>query len=230
MMEERDRSGRTCLEIAEDINVSEDVMCIVKRSLECSRKPTTTPIATPIDIWDKAFEEISSTLQDATVVELAKESILDQQFFEKVATRNHRGNILEAYKAVHNWIMMVLFSMKTLMPLASLTLKADDLGCLSMLTARPPPKEAHEAYFQGMLNQLDQSFMFIILNLSDEGSVNFDVLYTRCPASRISPGWDYAVNKRSLLRLNQSHIVEANARNNRRMVLGGKTKKASFPI
>jgi hypothetical protein len=125
---------------------------------------------------------------------------------------------------------MVLLSCKTQTPLAALTLKADDEGCLSMLTARPPPKGASEAYFQGMLNQVDESFTLTISNLSDEGMINFDVLHTPCLASQVNPGPDYAINKTSVISPNQSYTFEADQRNICRMVLGGKTKQARFPL
>ena len=99
-----------------------------------------------------------------------------------------------------------------------------------MLTARPPPKGASEAYFQGMLNQIDESFTLTISNLSDEGMINFDVLHTPCPASQVNPGPDYAINKTSVLSPNQSYTIEADQRNNCRMVLGGKTKTSEIPL
>jgi hypothetical protein len=223
---ERDMYGHSCIQIAEQHNASEEILTLLRQSFRF--KPL--PIATPIDIWNEALEEMSSNLPDAPAIQVAKESVLDPRFFKKITTRNHRGNILEAYKAVHNRSTMVLLSCKTQTPLAALTLKADDQGCLSMVTARPPPKGASEAYFQGMLNQVDESFTLTISNLSDEGMINFDVLHTPCLASQVNPGPDYAINKTSVLSPNQSCTIEADQRNKCRMVLGGKTKRARFPL
>jgi hypothetical protein len=223
---ERDMYGHSCIQIAEQHNASEEILTLLRQSFRF--KPL--PIATPIDIWNEALEEMSSNLPDAPAIQVAKESVLDPRFFKKITTRNHRGNILEAYKAVHNRSTMVLLSCKTQTPLAALTLKADDQGCLSMLTARPPPKGASEAYFQGMLNQVDESFTLTISNLSDEGMINFDVLHSPCPASQVNPGPDYAINKTSVISPNQSYSFEADQRNICRMVLGGKTKQARFPL
>ena len=100
--------GHSCIQIAEQHNASEEILTLLRQSFRF--KPL--PIATPIDIWNEALEEMSSNLPDAPAIEVAKESVLDPRFFKKVTTRNHRGNILEAYKAVHNRSTMVLFKLQ----------------------------------------------------------------------------------------------------------------------
>lgn len=158
-------------------------------------------------------------------------SILDTQFFERVVTKNLGSSLPEGYKAVNIRSTMVLFSATTQPPpLAALTLKADDLGCLSMLTGRPPPNGASQAYFQGMLNKSDQSFTLTISNLSNEGFINFDVLHSPCEVSRVNPGPEFVINEVNVLSPNQSYTIRADQRNNRRMILGGKIKRSRFPL
>lgn len=160
--------------------------------------------------------------------------MLDQRFFERVATTNkkHGSNgtatniCLESYKAVYARSTMVLFSRKTHTPLAALTLKADDVGCLGMFTARPPPPQNKDtAHFQGMLNMPNQLFTLTISNLSDLGMINFNILHT--PGYRVStvdPGPAFGINEVNELHPNQSYTVQADQRNNCRMILAGKTK------
>lgn len=119
---------------------------------------------------------------------------------------------------------MVLFSRKTRTPLAALTLKAQDVGCLSMMTSRPSPQNAVEPYFQGMLNMSDQNFTFTISNLSERGMINFNILHTPHWVSTVDPGPSYGVNQVNELRANESITVEADQRNNRKMILSGVTK------
>ena len=105
-----------------------------------------------------------------------------------------------------------------------LTLKADDVGCLSMLTGRPSPCGAPEPYFQGMLNMPDQAFTFTISNLSNEGMINFNILHTPHRVSEVDPGPAYGINEVNELHQNQSYTIEADQRNKRKMILTGKTK------
>lgn len=155
--------------------------------------------------------------------------MLDYRFFERVATTNYKECTLESYKAVYARSTMVLFSRKTGTPLAALTLKADDVGCLSMLTGRPSPKASKEPYFQGMLNLPDQTFSFTISNLSDKGMINFNILHTPHRVSEVDPGPGYGINEVNELSRNQSYTIQADQRNNRKMVLAGKTKIVEDP-
>jgi hypothetical protein len=155
--------------------------------------------------------------------------VLDTCFFERIATTKHKDSLLESYKAVYARSTMVLFSRKTRTPLAALTLKANDVGCLSMLTGRPSPKGSPEPYFQGMLSMSDQAFTFTISNLSDEGMVNFNVLHTPHRVSEVDPGPAYGINQVNELHKNQSYTIEADQRTNRQMILAGQTKMVKDP-
>jgi hypothetical protein len=230
---EKDNEGLNCLELAMQCKASEEICKLLKQSCDFLGKPL--PHADAIDIWDEVMDEM---VKDMPIAELfidneqrqAPTMLLDSRFFKLIATKNHRGKTLEAYKALHNRSTMILFSTKSKTPLASLTLNAEDLGCLCMLTARPPPKGATEAYFQGMLNMEDQPFTFTISNLSDEGMINFDVLHSPCNASQVSPGPEYAINATSALCPSQSHVIQEDQRNNCQMILGGMTRKRRFPV
>eukprot|EP00579_Thalassiosira_antarctica_P021002 CAMPEP_0201961736 /NCGR_PEP_ID=MMETSP0904-20121228/8112_1 /ASSEMBLY_ACC=CAM_ASM_000553 /TAXON_ID=420261 /ORGANISM="Thalassiosira antarctica, Strain CCMP982" /LENGTH=434 /DNA_ID=CAMNT_0048507981 /DNA_START=78 /DNA_END=1382 /DNA_ORIENTATION=+ len=125
---------------------------------------------------------------------------------------------------------MVLFSRQSRTPLAALTLKAKDIGCLSMLTGRPSPKDATQPHFQGLLNMPDQSFSFVITNLSDDGMLNFNILHTPHRVSEVDPGPSYGINEVNELHPNQSYEIEADQRTNRAMVLMGKTEEKFDPI
>ena len=155
--------------------------------------------------------------------------MLDQRFFERFQSTPHKNSTLEAYKAVYARSTLVLFSRKTRTPMAALTLRARDVGCLGMLTGRPSPKNASEPYFQGMLNMPDQAFTFTISNLSDQGMVNFNILHTPYRVSQVDPGPSYGINQVNELHVNQSYTIEADQRNNRRMILSGKTKIVKDP-
>ena len=156
---------------------------------------------------------------------------LDQRYFQRVDNKKHNGSLFESYQAVHTRSTMVLFSTKTRTPLAALTLKSTkDIGCLSMLTGRPAPKESAQPHFQGMLSMPDQSFSFVISNLSDEGMINFNVLHTPHRVSEVDPGPAYGINQVNELHANQSYEIEADQRTNKTMVLKGKTKEKYDPI
>ncbi|KAL3800138.1 hypothetical protein HJC23_001059 [Cyclotella cryptica] len=157
--------------------------------------------------------------------------MLDSRYFEPVDTKQNHGSILESFKAVYTRSTMVLFSSKTRTPLAALTLKSvNDIGCLSMLTGRPPPKDSTEPHFQGMLSMPNQSFSFVITNLSDDGMINFNVLHTPHRVSNVNPGPAYGINEVNELSPNESYEIEADQRTNRVMVLQGKTKEKYDPI
>ena len=159
--------------------------------------------------------------------------MLDQRFFERIATTPHKDSVIESYKAVYARSTMVLYSRKTRTPLAALTLKADDVGCLSMLTGRPSPPSSSEPYVQGMLNMPDQTFDFTISNLSDKGMINFNILHTPSRVSAVNPGPSYGINEVNELHPNESYTIPADQRNNCKMVLKGKTKKegnAQVPV
>jgi hypothetical protein len=119
---------------------------------------------------------------------------------------------------------MVLFSRKTKYPLAALSFKADDVGCLSMLTGRPAPSGASDPHFQGMLNIPNQTFTFILSNLSPKGMINFNVLHTPQRVSTVDPGPAFGVNQVNELHAGQSYTVEADQRNSCKMILAAKTK------
>jgi hypothetical protein len=155
--------------------------------------------------------------------------MLDQHFFERIRTTHHGSSIFESYKAVYARSTMVLFSRQTRTPLAALTLKADDVGCLSMLTGRPSPVGESDPYFQGMLNMPDQTFTFTISNLSDQGMINFNILHTPHRVSAVNPGPSYGINEVNELHENQSYTIPADQRSNRRMILTGKTKTVRDP-
>eukprot|EP00581_Thalassiosira_minuscula_P001295 CAMPEP_0183742612 /NCGR_PEP_ID=MMETSP0737-20130205/64788_1 /TAXON_ID=385413 /ORGANISM="Thalassiosira miniscula, Strain CCMP1093" /LENGTH=577 /DNA_ID=CAMNT_0025978201 /DNA_START=112 /DNA_END=1845 /DNA_ORIENTATION=+ len=157
---------------------------------------------------------------------------LDQRYFNQVAKKRHNNHVLESYKAVYARSTMVLFSRETHTPLAALTLKSTrDIGCLSLLTGRPSPKEnAAQLYFQGMLNMPDQNFSLVITNLSEDGMVNFNVLHTPHQVSEVDPGPTYGVNEVNELHKSQSYEIVADQRTNRSMVLKGKTESKIDPI
>ncbi len=157
--------------------------------------------------------------------------LLDGRFFELIAAtpvpQSHGKVVLESYKAVYARSTMVLFSRKTHTPLAALTMRGNenDIGCLSMLTARPCPPNNSTPHFQGMLSQPDQTFSFTISNLTREGTINFNILHTpNYRVSRVDPGPSYGINEVNELYPDQSYTIEADQRTNCRMVLGGKTK------
>lgn len=136
----------------------------------------------------------------------------------------------QAYKAVYARSTMVLYSKKTGTPLAALVFKADDPGCLSLLTGRPPPKnESSDAYFQGMLNMQNQPFTFSIVNLSDEGMINFNILHTPYRVSEVNPGPSFGINEVNELHPNQGYTIPGDQRTNRTLVLQGVTKKDDAP-
>jgi hypothetical protein len=155
--------------------------------------------------------------------------MLDRRFFEQVGSTTQKGLLFETYRAVYARSTMVLFSRKTKTPLAALTLKADDVGCMSMFTGRPAPRNATETYFQGMLNMPDQKFSFTISNLSNEGMINFNILHTPHRVSQVDPGPSYGINEVNELHCEQSYVILADQRNNRRMCLAGKTKLVRNP-
>jgi hypothetical protein len=110
---------------------------------------------------------------------------LDDRFFELISVKNNDVFKYEAYKCVYLRSTMVLFSRQTKTPLAALTLRAEDVGCLSMITGRPSPKnDPRRPYFQGLLNMPDQVVHITITNLSNQGTINFHILRTHLTTLR----------------------------------------------
>jgi hypothetical protein len=151
--------------------------------------------------------------------------MIDPHFFTRVSAEDNKQVRHEAYKAKYARSTMVLYSTKTRTPLAALVFKAEDPGCLSLLTGRPTPGQATEPYFQGMLNMPDQVFTFSIVNLSDKGMINFNILHTPHRVSEVDPGPTYGINQVNELHPNQGYTIPADQRNNCKMVLAGKTRK-----
>eukprot|EP00566_Odontella_aurita_P008590 CAMPEP_0113556620 /NCGR_PEP_ID=MMETSP0015_2-20120614/17349_1 /TAXON_ID=2838 /ORGANISM="Odontella" /LENGTH=645 /DNA_ID=CAMNT_0000457979 /DNA_START=240 /DNA_END=2177 /DNA_ORIENTATION=+ /assembly_acc=CAM_ASM_000160 len=120
---------------------------------------------------------------------------------------------------------MVLFSRKTHTALAALTLKADDPGCVALLTERPSPSRSSEPYFQGMLALPDQKFSFTITNLSNRGRINFNILHA---PNRTGPS--FGINEVNELRSNESHTVVSDQRTKRRMILKVKNRTVKDPM
>jgi len=163
---------------------------------------------------------------------------LDDRFFAMADRMPSSGNcdpadetatstMLEYYECVFIYSTMVMHSRRTGAPLAAVTLAAsDEMNCQSMITKRPaPPPEASDAYFQGMLNTEGSSFDFTISNLSNEGSINFNILHSPCRVSDASnPRPSYGINEVNELGPNESYTPKANQQNKRRMCLRGKTR------
>jgi hypothetical protein len=149
---------------------------------------------------------------------------LDNRFFQLITVKHHGGVEYEAYKSVYVRSTMVLFSRKTKTPLAALTFKAEDVGCLSMLTGRPSPRNDPRPYFQGILNMPDQAIDFTITNLSNEGMINFNILHTPHEVKQVDPGPNYGVNQLNELIPNQSYTIKADQRTGCKMIVAGKTK------
>jgi len=149
---------------------------------------------------------------------------LDPNFFERCSTTTHKGSKLEAYRAIYARSTMVLFSRKTHTPIAALTFAADDKGCLGMLTGRPAPPDASETYFQGMLNLPDQNFTFTISNLSNKGSIRFQVLHQGDGSASAQQ-----VNQINVLRSNQTYTIPGDRRSNRKTLSRSNRKSKMFP-
>jgi len=107
-------------------------------------------------------------------------AIARSHLFEKCAsTATPEGSyLLESYQCLGAWSTLVLYSRKTVTPLAALTLKAgtgsSNESCYRMLTARPSLNEP-VPFFQGMLNLPDQPFSFVLSNLSDKSYIHFSI-------------------------------------------------------
>jgi hypothetical protein len=153
-----------------------------------------------------------------------KKMRLDNRFFELITVKQHGGVDYEAYKSVYLRSTMVLFSRQTKTPLAALTFKAEDVGCLSMLTGRPSPRNDPRPYFQGILNMPDQVIDFTITNLSNEGMINFNILHKPHHVTQVDPGPSFWVNQLNELTPNQSYTIKADQRNGCKMILAGKTQ------
>jgi hypothetical protein len=161
---------------------------------------------------------------------------LDPRFFEKIESippyygGYSNGNVLiESYESVFPHSTLLLYSRKTAAPLAALTLTTDDPACLSMFTARPAPNAASESYFQGMINMANKAFDLTISNLSDRGNINFNILRTPYRVSSTDSGPSYGLNEVNELTPNHSYTITADQRNNRRMLLKGRTKAVNDP-
>lgn len=76
----------------------------------------------------------------------------------------------------------------------------------------------------------DQTFNFVITNLSNVGMINFNILHTPYHVSEVDPGPSYGINEVNELHANQSYEVEADQRTNRAMVLRGKTETKIDPV
>ena len=118
---------------------------------------------------------------------------------------------------------MVLFSKLTGTPLAGLIFKTSNEDVLSVLTARPPPTNATESYFQGIINKPDQVLDIIIVNLNNDGMINFNVLHTPHRVSEVDPGPCFGINKVNELHPLQVYTIPADQRTNKQIILSGQT-------
>ena len=145
-------------------------------------------------------------------------------YFELIESQINNGVKYEAYKANVTRSSMVLFSKKTATPLAALVFQAEDSGVLSVLTSRPSPPASQEPFFQGMLNLPDQAFALSIVNLAEQGFINFNILHTPHRVNEVDPGPAYGINQVNELRPGRGYKIECDQRTGRQMVLSGRTK------
>jgi len=150
-------------------------------------------------------------------------SILDNTFFKLLQQQDIGQTRYQAYQSKYTRSTMVLFSKKTKTPLAALVLTASDPGVLALLTSRQSPKGVTDTYFQGMLSLPDQEIQLSIVNLAEEGMINFNVLHIPHRVSEVDPGPAYGINKVNELQPGQSYTIPADQRTGRVMILSGLT-------
>jgi len=150
---------------------------------------------------------------------------VDSQFFKLIKYQDKGALRYEGYKSCYARSTMILFSKTSHTPLAALVFHAEDNGVLSLLSARPSPKNSTDHYFQGVLNTPNQVFHFSIINLNDDGFINFNILHTPHRVSEVDPGPAFGINQVNELKPNQGYTIPVDQRTKRAMVLAGLTKK-----
>jgi hypothetical protein len=73
--------------------------------------------------------------------------MLSPDFFNQVFTKTEGKNTYEAYVSKYPYSTMVLYSTKTMTPLAALLFKPHDKNVTPILTGRPSPSGITEPYF-----------------------------------------------------------------------------------
>lgn len=137
----------------------------------------------------------------------------------------------EAWQSFCHQTTMVLFSKTTCTPLAALLFEPKDKTAKSVLTARPSTSTV--PHFQGMLDRDDQVFYFTIVNLSEDGGINFNIIHTpEYKVNCVDPGPSYGINEVNELRPGRAYTVRCDQRTNREMILKGKTdpNNSSVPV
>jgi hypothetical protein len=150
---------------------------------------------------------------------------VDSQFFKLIKSQDKGATRYEGYKSQYARSTMILFSKTSHTPLAALVFHAEDNGVLSLLSARPSPNNSTDHYFQGVLNTPNQVFHFSIINLNDDGFINFNILHTPHRVSEVDPGPAFGINQVNELKPNQGYTIPVDQRTKRAMVLAGLTKK-----
>lgn len=151
----------------------------------------------------------------------------------------------EAWQSFCHQTTMVLFSKTTCTPLAALLFEPKDKTAKSVLTARPAVSTSATCrtsanslgttvpHFQGMLDRDDQVFYFTIVNLSEDGGINFNIIHTpEYKVNCVDPGPSYGINEVNELRPGRTYTVRCDQRTHREMILKGKTEpnNSSLPV
>lgn len=151
-------------------------------------------------------------------------SVMYNEFFDLIKSQEQGSTCFQGYKTKFPRGTMILFSNKTMTPLAALMLHTEDPGVMALLTNRPSPAGAKESYFQGVLNMPDQTFSLGIVNLGHRGSINFNILHTPHHVAEVDPGPAYGINQVNELHPGQGYAVKVDQRTGRTMILSGLTK------
>ena len=140
--------------------------------------------------------------------------------------RSEDAKNYEAWQAVFPRSTMVLFSKTTCSPLAALVFHPKDPNVKSLVTAVPETVSESIPHFQGMFDQDNKVFYFTIINLAQEGSINFNILHApNYKVNCVDPGPSYGINQVNELRPGDDYTIKCDQRNNCEMILKGKTKK-----
>lgn len=145
--------------------------------------------------------------------------------FVPVRDEVHQGMHYKVLRSTYPRSTMVLYSKKTRTPLAALILTTPlDRGVMSLLTKRPPPAGDEAAangaaYFQGMLNMPDQEFTFTMVNFSQDGYINFNILHTPHEVREVDPGPEWGINQVNEIYTGEAYTVDCDQRTNKTMVL-----------
>src|SRR5436853_1850735 len=149
--------------------------------------------------------------------------ILNSKYFTSIAGGGRDGTEYGAYEPRYRSMILVSDNQgKDRIPLAAISLKCSSDHDSKAVIA--PRHNTTHADFQGLINEDNQEFKFIITNLCPDGKIKIDIMKTNVAVDCTDPGAELgAVNQVNELHEYQSYSVKVDQMTGKTMILSSIT-------